>query len=206
MSIYEDYCLPFLIDKACGSPQIQEQRKKIVPLAEGRVLEIGMGSALNLPFYDKTKVEFIWGLEPSDGMRKRAADNLSQSPIEVKWLDLPSEEIPLEDNSADTVLLTYTLCSIAGWETALQQMRRVLKPEGKLIFCEHGEAPDASVLKWQNRITPYWKKIGGGCHLNRPIAQYLEQSGFTIEMLEAEYIHGLPRIVGFNYLGVAKPN
>ena len=206
MSIYEDYCLPFVIDKACGAIPVQEHRKKIVPLAEGRVLEVGMGSGLNLPFYDKAKVELVWGLEPSYGMRKKAQKNINKSSIEVRWLDLPGEEIPLENDSVDTVLLTYTLCTISDWEAALQQMRRVLRPGGKLVFSEHGAAPDASVLKWQNRITPYWKKLAGGCHLNRPISQYLETSGFIIETLETEYTRSTPKIAGFNYRGLAKSN
>lgn len=203
MRIYEEHCLPFLIDKVCGSATFQEFRQKIVPLAEGIVLEVGMGSGLNLAFYDANKVDFVWGLEPSEGMRKRAQKNIDQSSIEVKWLDLKAEHIPLDNNSVDTILLTYTLCSIPDWKLALQQMRRVLKPQGKLLFSEHGASPEASVLKWQNRITPVWKKLGGGCHLNRPIAQYLQEAGFKVTSLEAQYIPNTPKIAGFNYLGVA---
>lgn len=203
MGMYEEHCLPFLIDKACGSPAIQHLRQKIVPLAEGVVLEVGMGSGLNLPFYDADKVELIWGLEPSLGMRKRAQKNIDRSPIQVNWLDLKAEQIPLDDNSVDTILLTYTLCSIPDWKLALQQMRRVLKPDGKLLFSEHGAAPDAPVLKWQNRITPVWKKLGGGCHLNRPISQYIDEAGFKIISLEADYIANVPKIAGFNYSGIA---
>ena len=127
-------------------------------MAEGRVLEVGMGSCLNLPFYNTGRVEFVWGLEPSFTMRKKGRKNTDKSSIEVKWLDMPGEEIPLEDNSVDTVLLMYTLCSIPDWNQALRQMSRVLRPGGKLLFNEHGAAPDASILKWQNRITP-WKEI-----------------------------------------------
>lgn len=203
MGMYEEHCLPFLIDKACGSPAIQHMRQKIVPLAEGVVLEVGMGSGLNLPFYDADKVELIWGLEPSLGMRKRAQKNIDRSPIQVNWLDLKAEQIPLDDNSVDTILLTYTLCSIPDWKLALQQMRRVLKPDGKLLFSEHGAAPDAGVLKWQNRITPVWKRFGGGCHLNRPISQYIDEAGFKIISLEADYIANVPKIAGFNYSGIA---
>ncbi|PCJ29880.1 MAG: SAM-dependent methyltransferase [Moraxellaceae bacterium] len=204
MGFYEDYCLPYIVDKACGAAPAQEHRRKIVPMAEGRVLEVGMGSGHNLPFYDASKVDFVWGLEPSIGMRRRAKKNISQTPIEVRWLDLPGEQIPLEDNSVDTVLMTYTLCTIPDWQLALQQMRRVLRPGGKLIFSEHGAAPDASVLKWQNRITPYWKILGGGCHLNRPISQYIEDAGFNITLLETEYTRSTPKIAGFNYRGLAK--
>lgn len=203
MGMYEEYCLPFIINKACSSPAIQHLRQKIVPLAEGVVLEVGMGSGLNLPFYDADKVELIWGLEPSLGMRRKAQKNIDRSTIKVKWLDLKAEQIPLDDNSVDTILLTYTLCSIPDWKLALQQMRRVLKPDGKLLFSEHGASPDAAVLKWQNRITPAWKKLGGGCHLNRPISQYIDEAGFKIISLEADYIPNVPKIAGFNYLGIA---
>jgi len=204
MNIYEEYCLPHLINCACSLKVVQMQREKVVPAAEGRVLEVGMGSGLNIPFYDPDKVEFVWGLEPSCGMWKKASKNLGQAPFEIRRLDLPGEEIPLDDNSADTVLLTYTLCSIADWHTALHQMRRVLKPGGKLIFCEHGEAPDARVRKWQSRINPVWKKLAGGCNLNRPIPAYIEQCSFKIQTLNSEYLPASPRFAGFNYWGIAR--
>jgi ubiquinone/menaquinone biosynthesis C-methylase UbiE len=204
LSLYERYILPHIIDIGCGSKAVQIQRGKVVPLAEGRVLEIGIGSGLNIPFYNVRKVDFVWGLEPSEGMRRKAKRNLNRSDVEVRWLDLPGEEIPLEDNSVDTVLLTYTLCTIPDWHTALQQMHRVIKPGGKLLFCEHGAAPDKSVLKWQNRINSIWKTVGGGCHLNRPILKYLHKGGFRIQTIETLYLPQTPRIAGFNYVGVAK--
>ncbi len=202
MSLYEKYLLPHLIDFGCGSEPIQIQRGKVVPLAEGRVLEVGIGSGLNIPFYNSKKVDFVWGLEPSDGMRRKAKRNLSQSAVEVKWLDLAGEEIPLESNSVDTVLLTYTLCTISDWHTALRQIRRVIKPSGKLLFCEHGAAPDMSVIKWQNRINPIWKIVGGGCHLNRQIPEYVHEGGFRIKTMETLYLPKTPRIAGFIYIGV----
>jgi len=204
MSLYERYILPHIIDMGCGSKSVQMQRDKVVPLAEGRVLEVGIGSGLNIPFYNAKKVDFVWGLEPSVGMRRKAKKNLKLSAVDVRWLDLPGEEIPLENNSADTVLLTYTLCTISDWHTALRQVHRVIKPSGKLLFCEHGAAPDKSVLKWQNRINPIWKIIGGGCHLNRPISTYLNEGGFRIKTMETLYLPKTPRIAGFNYVGVAK--
>lgn len=202
MGFYEEYCLPHLIHLACGLTVIQEQREKVVPLAEGRVLEVGMGSGLNIPFYDPKKVELVWGLEPSDGMRKKAQANLVRAPFEVRWLDLPGEEIPLDDDSVDTVLLTYTLCTIPDWLKALQQMHRALKPAGKLIFCEHGLAPDEGVRRWQERLSPLWKKIAGGCHLNRPIPHFLEKGGFTIRSMDSQYLQG-PKFAAFNYWGTA---
>jgi len=148
MSIYENKILPNLINFACGSPPIQKLREKIVPLCKGRVLEVGMGSGINLAYYDPQKIEFVWGLEPSEGMRRKALNNISNSAIEVKWLDLPGEKIPLENESVDTILLTFTLCTIPDWNSALRQMHRVLKPDGKLLFSEHGRARHANVSKW----------------------------------------------------------
>ena len=161
MGIYDRYILPHAINCACGIGPIKKQRQKVVPLCTGRVLEIGMGSGLNLPYYDHSKVDFIWGLEPSEGMRVSAQKNLATSELEVKWLDLPGEKIPLEDNSVDTVLLTYTLCTIPDAQAALQQIRRVLKPSGSLVFCEHGIAPDIKVQKWQNRLNRVWGILAG---------------------------------------------
>ncbi len=204
MSLYDNYILPTVIHTTCGSKPILKQREKVVPLAEGRVLEIGMGSGINLPYYDATKVDMIWGLEPSEGMMRKALKNLNKSPFEVQWLDLPSEEIPLDTNSADTIVLTYTLCTIPNWQQALEEMRRVLKPNGSLLFCEHGEAPDDNIRRWQQRINPVWKKLAGGCHLNRPIPSLLTESGFKIEKIEAQYLPSTPKFAGFNYWGVSK--
>ena len=203
MGFYENRILPVMINKACAGPPILKQREKVVPEAQGRVLEVGMGSGINLPFYDPSRVEFVWGLEPSEGMRKLAGERIAAAPFEVKLLDLPGESIPLDDHSVDTVLLTFTLCTIPDFRTALAQMRRVLKPGGKLLFCEHGEAPDDSVRKWQNRINPIWKKIAGGCNLNRPIPHCLEEAGFEVQSLETLYLPNTPRIAAFNYWGRA---
>ena len=152
MSWYEEKILPHMINLACSVKPARKQREKIVPLAEGDVLEIGIGSGLNLPYYDQHKVRKIWGLEPSEGMRKLAAKNLEGLNLDLEFIDLPGEEIPLEANSVDTVLVTYTLCTIPDAATALEGMRRVLKPSGRLLFCEHGVAPDENVRRWQNRL------------------------------------------------------
>jgi ubiquinone/menaquinone biosynthesis C-methylase UbiE len=186
MGLYERYVLPHMINMSCGSPPILKQREKVVPQAQGRVLEIGMGSGLNLSFYDPDKVDLVFGLEPSEGMRIKAQKNLAASPVQVEWLDLPGEQIPLDDKSVDTVVLTYTLCTIADFRAALLGMRRVLKPGGALLFCEHGEAPDESISRWQARINPFWQKIAGGCNLNRPIPQNIEESGFKIDPAAAD--------------------
>jgi len=161
-----------------------------------------MGAGLNLQHYDATKVDMVWGLEPSEGMRRKAKSVIEQSDIEVDWLALGGEEIPLEDNSADTVLLTYTLCTIANSDAALAEMRRVLKPEGSLLFCEHGEAPDQNVRKWQRRINPIWKRCFGGCHLNKRIPDMIRSANFKIKELDHMYVPG-PKIAAYNYWGMA---
>lgn len=203
MSFYEDKILPHIIDKACSMGQVMKLRSQVVPRARGKVLEVGMGSGINLEFYNPEQVELVYGLEPSEGMRRKAQPNLGRSPIAVEWLDLPGEQIPLEDESVDTVLLTFTLCTIPDWNAALQQMKRVLKPEGELLFLEHGESPDDGTRKWQHRITPGWKKLAGGCHLNRQIADLIRHAGFEIVELENLYVPKAPRIAGYIYKGRA---
>ncbi len=205
MGVWERWVLPYMIDKGCGSPPVLKQREKVVPEATGRVLEIGMGSGLNLSFYDTERIEFVWGLEPSEGMRRRAKPRVDAAPFEVKWLDLPGEEIPLDDKSVDTVVLTFTLCTIPDHLRALEQMRRVLVPGGRLLFCEHGAAPEPSVRKWQERINPVWKKIAGGCNLNRAVPEDIERGGFAVNELEMMFLPNTPRIAAFNYWGVATP-
>ena len=202
MSLYQRYVLPHLINATCGIAPIHEQRSKVVPRAEGRVLEVGMGSGLNLLHYDKARVEMIWGLEPSEGMRRKARRAVNDTGLHVEWLDTRGEEIPLGDNSVDSIVLTYTLCSITDWRRAMQQMRRVLKPAGVLLFSEHGESPDEAVRKWQTRITPVWKQLAGGCHLDRPVPRCLEEGGFNIKELESGYLPG-PKVLAFNYSGIA---
>lgn len=204
MSFYEERILPHIIDRACSMGQVMKLRSQLVPLARGRVLEVGMGSGINLEFYNPEAVEMIYGLEPSEGMRRKALPNLKRSSIYVEWLGLPGEQIPLDDNSVDTVLLTFTLCTIPDWNTALLQMKRVLKPGGKLLFLEHGESPHENTRKWQHRVTPGWKKFAGGCHLNRHIADLICHAGFEMEKLENFYIPKAPKIAGYIYKGIAR--
>lgn len=204
MSWYQERILPHLIDLSCSTKPVRKQRQKIVPLAEGDVLEIGIGSGLNLPFYDQQKVRKIWGLEPSAGMRKLASRNLEGSSLDLEFIDLPGDEIPLDSSSVDTVLVTYTLCTIPDAVTALEGMRRVLKPGGRLLFCEHGAAPDEGVRRWQDRLNPAWRNIAGGCNMNRDIPALIEAGGFDIVEDERMYIPGL-RILSYNYWGTAVP-
>ena len=178
------------------------QRRKVVPLAHGLVLEIGIGSGLNFPYYDAGRVTRVLGLDPSKEMTQAAQQAAGAVPFEVEFIDLPGEEIPLENESVDTVLMTYTLCSIPDTRKALRQMARVLKPHGKLIFCEHGAAPDPGIRRWQDRLNPVWSRFGGGCQLNRAIPELIEQGGFGIDEMQASYIPGW-RPASFNYWGTA---
>jgi ubiquinone/menaquinone biosynthesis C-methylase UbiE len=203
MDWYEQHVLPHLIDLACSTKQSRRQREKIVPLASGEVLEIGFGSGLNLAHYDTARVEKIWALEPSAGMRRKAAPLVEQSALNVTFIDLPGEQIPLEDCSVDTVLVTYSLCTIPDAVAALEGMRRVLRPGGKLLFCEHGAAPDDKVRRWQERLNGPWRKVAGGCHMNRDIPALIETAGFNITSDSRMYIPG-PKMLSYNYWGVAE--
>ena len=178
-------------------------REKVVPLAFGNVLEVGIGSAVNMELYDPEKVTKVWGLEPSEAMRQKAAKNLAKSPVPVEWLSLPGEEIPLEDNSIDSVVVTYTLCTIPDWQTAMKQIHRVLKKDGKIFFCEHGQAPDESVQKWQNKLNGIWGKLAGGCNLNRPVIGNIEQSGFVVDWSESQYLKAAPKFAAYITYGEA---
>ena len=204
MGLYSKYILPKVIHITCGLKPNMRQREKVVPHARGRVLEVGIGSGLNLPYYDAAKVTKIWGLDPAPEMTRMARQVAASLPLEVEFIGLPGDEIPLESNSVDTVVVTYTLCTIADTAAALRQMGRVLRPGGELIFCEHGAAPDASVRRWQDRLNPVWKRLGGGCNLNRPIPALIEAGGFRISSLDTMYIPGW-RPASFNYWGKAVP-
>ena len=202
MGIYEKYLMPKLVHFTCGLKPTMKQREKVVPLAEGRVLEVGIGSGLNIPFYKAHKVKHLWGLDPSPEMWSIARKNAARHHIDVEFIQSGAEAIPLDNNSADTVMMTYTMCTIPEVRSALDEIRRVLKPGGKLVFCEHGLAPDKDVQRWQNRLNPAWKMLGGGCNLNRPIPQLLQQSGFKSTDMQTMYIPGW-KPGCFNYWGTA---
>ena len=202
MGLYSRYVLPHLIHLACSDPQTMLQRQRLVPQARGDVLEVGIGTGLNLSFYDRDNVTKVWGLDPSPEVTRIAADAAAAVPFDVEFVLAGSEAIPLDDASVDTVLMTYTLCSIRDAGSALRQMARVLKPGGQLLFCEHGASPDAGVLRWQNRVDPIWRRVGGGCHLNRDIPDLIGQGGFEITEMDAAYIPGW-RPASFNYWGTA---
>lgn len=202
MNIYETYLLPRVVNFTCGLKPMMKQREKVVPLAEGRVLEIGVGSGLNLPFYTPGKVKHLWGLDPSRETWALAHDKLGKLDFDVEFIKASAEDIPLDRGSADTVLITYTLCTIPDVISALREARRVLKSDGTLLFCEHGLATDESVQRWQNRLNPIWTRLGGGCNLNRPIPELIQQAGFNIRSIDAMYIPGW-KPASFNYWGAA---
>ena len=202
MSWYGEHILPHLMTFACSAKPNRKQREKIVPRATGDVLEVGFGSGLNVPHYDPAKVRKIWALEPSPGMRRKAENMLQGTAIDIEFIDLPGEEIPLDDASVDTVLITYTLCTIEDTRRALEGMRRVLKPGGRLLFCEHGLALDENVQRWQKRLNPAWRRIAGGCRLNRDIPALIREGGFDIEVDERMYIPGA-KVLCYNFWGSA---
>jgi ubiquinone/menaquinone biosynthesis C-methylase UbiE len=203
MGFYDSHILPRFINCACASKPIMKQRQKVVPLATGTVLEIGIGTGLNLAYYDAGRVTRVIGLDPSAASWKLARERAAQVRFPVEFIGLPGEQIPLEDDSVDTVVVTYALCTIPDPVTALRGMARVLRPGGCLLFCEHGAAPDAKVRQWQDRINPLWRRLAGGCNLNRVIPQLLQQGGFAISDLQASYLPGTPGIAGYNYWGSA---
>lgn len=203
MGFYDRVILPRFINCACGTRPIMKQREKVVPQATGTVLEIGIGTGLNLPYYDARRVQRVIGLDPSGASWKLAAERAAQVDFEVEFIGLPGEQIPLADDSVDTVLVTFALCTIPDPVTALKGMARVLRPGGSLIFCEHGKAPDAGVCVWQDRINPLWRRMAGGCNLNRDIPRLLGAGGFAVSELQTGYLPSTPRFAGFNYWGSA---
>ncbi len=187
---YEHYILPPLLDFVCGTGMMHKQRAQIVPRAHGRVLEIGIGSGLNLQHYNRDQVQELCAIDPSAELTDKARKRATSAGMEVTILQLGAEKIPADDNSFDCIVCTFTLCTIPDVESALQEMRRVLKPGGAFYFCEHGLSPDAGVARWQQRINPYWKPCAGGCNLHRDGPALLRSAGFSIDELEQMYLPG----------------
>ncbi len=204
MSFYSTCIVPHLVHLAMRNRRLLPYRERTISAAEARVLEIGIGSGLNFPFYPGRVKELI-GLEPAPRLISMAHERSRGVSLAVRFIEGSAEAILLEGGSIDTVVTTWTLCTIPGVVQALGEMRRVLKPGGQLLFVEHGLAPDGSIRKWQNWLTPAWKRIGGGCHLNRPIQALIEQNGFNIAQLETGYMQG-PKPMAFLYQGSARPN
>jgi|TARA_B100001094_G_scaffold183459_1_gene177779 ubiquinone/menaquinone biosynthesis C-methylase UbiE len=204
LGLYDKYILPKFLNCACGSKPINYQRQKVVPLAKGKVLDIGIGSGLNIPFYNSDKIDKVIGIDPSHELIELAKELANDSKASIELVIGSAESIPYPDNFFDTVLVTYTMCTIPNVAIANKEMWRVLKDDGRLIFCEHGLAPDKKISKWQNRIDPFWGKIAGGCHLNRDIQKLITDAGFSFESLDKMYIPSTPKFAGYNYWGIGK--
>lgn len=204
MGLYDRYLLAPLTSWVCASGSHGRYRQHVVPRAVGRVVELGAGSGHNLPLYDPRHVEQVWAVEPSPGMWKLAAERLAGlSHLRVEHLAASAEAVPLERGVADTVLVTWALCTIPRPELALAEARRLLKPGGRLLFAEHGEAPDEDVRRWQHRLDPLWNVFSGGCHINRDVPKLLAESGFALDEFQSGYLPGL-RPFSFNLRGVAR--
>ena len=204
MGLYNKYILPKFINCACGSKPIDYQRGKLVPYAKGIVLDIGIGSGLNIPFYNKSNINHLYGLDPSPELLEIAMKVAKTHELDIEFLECGAESIPLADDSIDTIVITYTMCTIPDISLSNAEMFRVLKPNGKLLFCEHGLAPYKRVAKWQKIINPVWNKIAGGCNLNRDIPKLIQSSGLKISEIEEMYLPSTPKFAGYNYWGIAE--
>jgi ubiquinone/menaquinone biosynthesis C-methylase UbiE len=201
---YDRHVLPKVICAACASKPITKQREKIVPLARGRVLELGIGGGLNLRHYDPTVVWSVAGVDPSPELRARAAAAPRPEGLNVDVREGTAEALPFPDATFDDVVCTFTLCSVRDPAASLAEVRRVLRRGGRLLVCEHGLAPDGGVQQWQRRIEPVWKRIAGGCHLTRPVTGMLASAGFRTTAWSTMYLPSTPRIAGWNEWGVAE--
>lgn len=202
-TLYERFVLPRLLACACSAPPIEKQRAKIVPLASGKVLELGIGMGLNLIHYDATKVESVTGVDPAAELRAAAVAAPRDPKLKVHVEAGTAEALPFAAGSFDCVVCTFTLCSVQQPDAALAEALRVLKPGGRFLYCEHGLAPDAGVAKWQRRIEPVWKRIAGGCHLTRPVTAAIAAAGFSITRQDSMYLPRAPRFAGWNEWGEA---
>jgi ubiquinone/menaquinone biosynthesis C-methylase UbiE len=204
MGFYAQWVLPRLLDLVMQQKQIVPYRARIAGAASGRVLDVGIGSGLNLPFYGD-RIERVYGIDPSPELLRFAETRAARASVPVELLRGSGEALPFADQALDTVVLTFTLCTIVDPALALAEIRRVLRPDGQLLFAEHGRAPEPGVARWQDRLTPIWKRIGGGCHLNRKPDDLVRSAGFDIETIEVAYMKG-PRPMSFVYAGLARPS
>lgn len=204
-SFYDRHIMPRLIGCACASKPIMKQRAKVVPRAEGQVLELGVGGGLNLAYYDPGKVRSVTGVDPSLELRDRAMAAPRADGLKVEIREGVAESLPFEDASFDSVVCTFTLCSVHSPQKALSEARRVLKPGGRFLFSEHGRSPEVGVARWQDRLNPMWKAIAGGCHLTRPVTSSIAEAGFKVGEAQQMYLPGTPKILGWAEWGEARP-
>lgn len=200
-SWYERHVLPWLLDFACGLPVVAAQRRQVIPQAAGRVLEIGIGTGLNLPFYDTRKVHALVGIDPAEQMHRLARRRSERAGLPVELHALSADRLPLASASFDCVVCTFTLCTVPDPLAALAEMRRVLRPAGTLLLAEHGLAPQPRVARWQQRLEPAWSRVAGGCHLTRDVPRLLAEAGFNAQV-ESGYF-ARPRVLGYGYWGSA---
>lgn len=204
VSFYSRYVGPKLVSCLCSTEDIAAEREQLIPLASGVVLEIGMGPGLNLPFYDPSRVTKVIGVDPNQAFLDLGRTRRQTSPVPWEIIRAPAEAIPLGDHTVDTAVITYTLCSVDNPEQALREVRRVLKPDGRVLFLEHGLSPEPNVARWQYRLNPVWKSLAVGCNLTRPVAELLRQAGFRIDDMDEYYLVGAPRAIGFLCRGIAQ--
>jgi SAM-dependent methyltransferase len=206
MAFYRDRIYPHLVSILGNPKPIEEVRKRIVPLAQGKVLEIGVGPGVNFVHYDPGIVTKVYALEPNPGMLRKAEERRRRTQLDIEFLDLPGERIPLADASVDTIVSTFTLCTLPGVLEALQSVGRVLKPDGKFIFFEHGLSPDPPVQRWQKRSEPLFRWAFEGCHVTRDIPSLIGKGGFNIEQMESGYLAPFPKSGSYCWWGVAVPD
>lgn len=204
MGLWDRYAVPRLIGFACAQKPVMERRRHVVPRASGHVLELGAGGGINFPLYDPARVTRVEGVDPSPGLLTRARDTAQTLGLDFDIREGVAENLPFEDDRFDTVLVTFTLCSVQDQMRSLAEARRVLKSGGQLLFLEHGAAPDPGPAKWQRRIEPVWKPIAGGCHLTRPISSAIAQAGFTLVAQDQGYMRKTPKFMGWTEWGVAR--
>lgn len=201
--LWDAHVLPWLVERACRSHEILEERRRVIPRASGQVLEIGVGSGLNLGLYDATKVAEVVGIDPSEPLLVRARARLADARVPVELVQGVAERLPFAAERFDCVVVTYTLCSVDDPAVVLREVARTLRPGGRVLFIEHGLAPDPAESRWQRRITPLWRRVGGNCHLDRAVVPTFESAGFQLAELRAAYSEGSPRWLSFTYEGVA---
>ena len=201
--MYDKYILPYLLNFTCGQKPFIKQREKIVPMAKGRVLEIGIGSGLNLPYLDASRIDSLVSIDPSEELIGIAEQRINDSMPKIEFIVSKAEQMSFNDNTFDTVLMTYTMCTVDDASRVLDEIKRVLKSDGQLLFCEHGLAPEEKVVVWQNRINRFWPHISGGCNINKDIPNLIKKAGLNILSMDEMYLPRTPKILGYNYWGTA---